>query len=106
MDSGDTDREESADPRAMDRGDVAQLSVPGMDCPSCAGKVRNAIDRLTGVSTYETQPTTGNVAVTYDATAVEERDIVAAIESAGYDVANTASERTAGGDAEIGRAHV
>ena len=83
----------------MDRGDVAQLSVPGMDCPSCAGKVGNALDRLTGVSTYETQPTTGNVAVTYDATAVEERDIVAAIESAGYDVANTASERTAGGDA-------
>jgi len=99
MDSGDADREESADPRAMDRGDVAQLSVPGMDCPSCAGKVGNALDRLTGVSTYETQPTTGNVAVTYDATAVEERDIVAAIESAGYDVANTASERTAGGDA-------
>ncbi|WP_049902338.1 heavy metal translocating P-type ATPase [Halococcus agarilyticus] len=84
----------------MDSGEATtKLSVPDMNCPSCAGKVENALDRLVGLSTYETRPTTGTVAVTYDATAVEEHDIVAAIESAGYDVTDAAGEGTAGDDA-------
>ncbi|EMA46972.1 zinc-transporting ATPase [Halococcus saccharolyticus DSM 5350] len=84
----------------MDSGETTtKLSVPRMDCPSCAGKVENALDRLAGVSTYETQPTTGKVAVTYDVTSVEETDVVTAIESAGYDVTDTTSEGTTGGDA-------
>lgn len=51
------DREEKSDSAAIAHGGVVQLSVPEMDCPSCAGKVENALDRLPGVSTYEAQPT-------------------------------------------------
>jgi Cd2+/Zn2+-exporting ATPase len=83
----------------IEQGRATQLSVPEMDCPSCAGKVENALDGLTGLSTHETHPTTGTVAATYDATTVEETDIVTAIESAGYGVADTESERTAESDA-------
>jgi Cd2+/Zn2+-exporting ATPase len=72
------------------RGDTeARLSVPGMDCPSCAGKVATALDRVAGVTAYETHPTTGRVVVTYDAGVTGESDVVGAIESAGYDVTDT-----------------
>jgi Cd2+/Zn2+-exporting ATPase len=69
-------------------GPVTRLSVPGMDCPSCAGKVENALDGHAGVSEYETQPTSGTVVVAHDATA-DEADLAATIESAGYEVAGT-----------------
>ncbi|GGM73742.1 cadmium-transporting ATPase [Halarchaeum rubridurum] len=65
------------------------FTVPEMDCPSCAGKVENALDNLTGVSTYQTQPTTGKVVVTYDQAHVSADDVTRAIESAGYDVTKT-----------------
>jgi len=65
------------------------FTVPEMDCPSCAGKVENALDTLTGVSTYQTQPTTGKVVVTYDQAHVSADDVTRAIESAGYDVTQT-----------------
>ena len=71
------------------------FSVPEMDCPSCAGKVGNALDRLAGVSGYETQPTTGRALVTYDQTAVTEREVAAAIESAGYEVTDGAGGEAA-----------
>ncbi|EMA55506.1 zinc-transporting ATPase [Halococcus salifodinae DSM 8989] len=84
----------------MDSGETTtKLSVPRMDCPSCAGKVENALDRLAGVSSYKTQPTTGTVAITYDTTSVEKTDVVTAIESAGYDVTDTTSEGTTDGGA-------
>lgn len=40
-----------------------RLSVPDMDCASCAGKVENGLHRVEGVTGYETQPTTGRVVV-------------------------------------------
>ncbi|WP_128477242.1 heavy metal translocating P-type ATPase [Halorussus pelagicus] len=63
-----------------------RLSVPEMDCPSCAGKVEKALDGVTGVETVETRPATGEVLVTGDA---DRERVVAAIEGAGYDVENT-----------------
>ncbi|RLN01363.1 cation-translocating P-type ATPase [Haloarcula sp. Atlit-7R] len=71
---------------------VAQLSVPEMDCASCAGKVENALGAVDGIRAVETRPTTGTAVVTYDRTAVTERDLVTAIESAGYEVTETAGE--------------
>ena len=77
------------------------FTVPEMDCPSCAGKIENALDSLASISSYDTQPTTGKVVVTYDSTDVSTQDIVSTIESAGYDVtdstateADTTSEST------------
>ncbi|WP_255191501.1 heavy metal translocating P-type ATPase [Natronobeatus ordinarius] len=58
------------------------LSVPEMDCPSCAGKVENALEGVSGVGAVETQPATGRVTVT--AADVEPAVAVTAIEDAGY----------------------
>ncbi|MBX0297586.1 heavy metal translocating P-type ATPase, partial [Haloarcula nitratireducens] len=77
---------------------TAKFTVPEMDCPSCAGKVENALEGVAGVSMSDPQPTTGKVAVTYDSTTVTAEDIVAAIESAGYEVTNTTSDGTEGSD--------
>ena len=75
------------------------FTVPEMDCPSCAGKIENALDGPSGLSSYDTQPTTGKVAVTYDATHLSTSDIVDTINSAGYEVTDsTATDTEEGGD--------
>ncbi|MFC4408336.1 heavy metal translocating P-type ATPase [Haloarchaeobius iranensis] len=76
---------------SIDRGKAATLSltVPDMDCPSCAGKVENAVGSFDGVSSIDPQPTTGTVTVGYDDRHLSEADIVGAIESAGYEVTET-----------------
>ena len=68
---------------------TATFTVPEMDCPSCADKIENALDTLSGLSSYETQPTTGKVVVTYDAKSFSPPDIVDGIESAGYEVTDS-----------------
>ncbi|WP_224267821.1 heavy metal translocating P-type ATPase [Haloprofundus salinisoli] len=65
------------------------LLVPEMDCPSCAGKVDNALKSTPGIVAVETQPTTGRVEVTYDPERVSRGGLVAAVESAGYAVEET-----------------
>ena len=76
-----------------DAGEVTvKFSVPEMDCPSCAGKIENALDNVAGVTTYSTQPTTGKAVVTYSTSDASEQDIVSAIESAGYEVTETTSD--------------
>nr|WP_255494170.1 heavy metal translocating P-type ATPase [Halarchaeum sp. CBA1220] len=70
------------------------FTVPGMDCPSCAGKVEKALDAVDGVATYQTQPTTGTVIVTYDQSHATTDELTHAIENAGYEV----TETTASGD--------
>ncbi|MCG1003510.1 MULTISPECIES: cation-translocating P-type ATPase [Halobacterium] len=71
---------------------TARLSVPDMDCPSCAGKVEHALDGVAGVDSFDTQPTTGRVVVTYDPDEADEAELVAAIESAGYEVTGRSGE--------------
>ncbi|MFA9518194.1 heavy metal translocating P-type ATPase [Halopenitus sp. H-Gu1] len=72
----------------VDRGETARLSVPDMDCSSCAGKVENALS-IDGVLEVDTRPTTGIVVIDYDPRTVTERGLIAAVESAGYDVVDT-----------------
>jgi Cd2+/Zn2+-exporting ATPase len=62
------------------------LSVPGMDCPSCAGKVENALAGVEGVRSVEPQPTSGRLVVTVDTARASRGDVVAAVEGAGYHV--------------------
>ena len=80
---------------------VVELSVPGMDCPSCAGKVENALAGVDGVSAVDPQPTAGTVAVTYDAGAVGEAAVVAAVEGAGYEVTGSTDDRDAEEQASV-----
>jgi len=79
-------------------GATARLSVPDMDCASCAGKVETGLGRVEGVTGYETQPTTGRVVVSYDPDATTEAAIVAAIEGAGYEVAEGSDDDSAAHD--------
>jgi Cd2+/Zn2+-exporting ATPase len=82
-------------------GARSAFSVPDMDCPSCAGKVENALTAVDGVGAVETRPATGEVVVTVDdsgdagANAASTDDLRAAIESAGYAV--TGSSTSASG---------
>ncbi|WP_372608186.1 heavy metal translocating P-type ATPase [Halorientalis litorea] len=81
-----TDERDATDEGGEYREGTAQLVVPEMDCPSCAGKVDKSLARVDGVVDTTLQPTTGNVSVTYDADRIDEGDVTAAIEGAGYDV--------------------
>jgi Cd2+/Zn2+-exporting ATPase len=63
-----------------------RLTVPEMDCPSCAQKVDKSLQRVDGVTDTTLQPTTGTATVTYDSDRAAEADVIAAIEGAGYEV--------------------
>jgi Cd2+/Zn2+-exporting ATPase len=66
--------------------ETLRLSVPDMDCPSCAGKVENRLERVEGVIETALQPTTRTARVTFDPAVTTPGDVTAAIEAAGYDV--------------------
>lgn len=63
-----------------------RLTVPEMDCPSCAQKVDKSLQRVDGVIDATEQPTTGTATVTYDPDRVSKADVIAAIQRAGYEV--------------------
>ena len=67
-------------------GETMRLSVPEMDCPSCAGKIDNSLEDVDGIVKSDLQPTTGTATVTYDPSQSDGDDVVGAIEGAGYDV--------------------
>ncbi|WP_267163813.1 heavy metal translocating P-type ATPase [Halovenus salina] len=74
-----------------------RLSVPDMDCASCAGTVEAAVSDCEGVTAVQPAAATGRVTVEYDDKQIGKDAIVAAIESAGYEVADAS-----GTDAERG----
>ncbi len=77
---------------------TTEFAVPEMDCPSCAGKVDNALGKVDGLVDADLRPTAGTARVTYDPDRVSEERLVAAIEGAGYEV----TERVAAGSDEAG----
>ncbi|MFC7157482.1 heavy metal translocating P-type ATPase [Halomarina halobia] len=68
------------------------FDVPGMDCASCAGRIDNALEGRDGVLTFDTQPTTGTVTVSYDPDRLPQQAIIEVIEGAGYPVEGTRTE--------------
>lgn len=78
--------------KAHNQSRTATFAVPDMDCPSCAGKVENSVQKLDGVESYKTQPTIGQVTVTYDDRDVTPGAIEQAIENAGYPVEASSTE--------------
>jgi Cd2+/Zn2+-exporting ATPase len=68
------------------------ITAPEMDCPSCVGKVESALTDVTGVESADTQPTTGRAVVTYDPDRTDDDELVAAVESAGYEVTGWSGE--------------
>jgi len=65
-----------------------RLSVPGMDCPSCAARIEQAIARVDGLATRSIDPATGTVRVDRDPDRARRADAIGAVEAAGYEVAD------------------
>jgi Zn2+/Cd2+-exporting ATPase len=87
------DRVQKAGYTVEDDSSEVVLSVPNMDCASCAGKIENALDGVTGIRTYDTRPTTGKVVVTTDSS-TSLSDVTAAVETAGYDAVGSSADET------------
>ncbi|WP_136601954.1 heavy metal translocating P-type ATPase [Salinigranum halophilum] len=79
-----------------------RLTVPEMDCPSCAQKVDKSLQRVDGIVDATLQPTTGTATITYDPDRVTETDVVRAIENAGYEVINRGDDAEESLDGELG----
>ncbi|WP_336325813.1 heavy metal translocating P-type ATPase [Halovenus sp. HT40] len=80
---------------------TARLTVPEMDCPSCAQKVDKSLQRVDGIVEMDLQPTTGTATVTYDADRASEGDIVERIEAAGYEVVGGDDSDSDGDEVEM-----
>ena len=93
--------------RNAEGGDVrqvtARLTVPEMDCPSCAKKVDKSLARVEGIVAVNLQPTTGTARVTYDTDRVAEADVIDAVEGAGYAVVDRSDRDDGDGDREAAR---
>ncbi|WP_227352824.1 heavy metal translocating P-type ATPase [Haladaptatus salinisoli] len=74
------------------RTETLRLSVPEMDCPSCAGKVTASVESVDGVTETDAQVAAGRLVVTFDSETADAADVRAAVESAGYDVVDARTE--------------
>ncbi len=74
-----------------------RLSVPDMDCPSCADKVEGSVRRLDGIERVDPQAATGRLTVQYDATRTDAAAVRERVERAGYDVEGDTGETDANG---------
>ncbi|MFU8869684.1 heavy metal translocating P-type ATPase [Natronococcus sp.] len=84
-----------SDPAApVDSSRTLELRVPEMDCPSCATKVRNSVERLDGIDEIDPRVTSGRLVVAYDPTRADEAAIRERVRAAGYAVEDAASELT------------
>jgi len=85
---------------ATGEGTEVRFSVPEMDCSSCAGKVDAALADREGVVATDLRPTTGTAKITYDAERTTRSELVAAVESAGYPVADDGSGGASGDESD------
>jgi len=88
--AGDTDAPESVDTPSAS----VELRVPGMDCPSCAGKVEQSVRKLDGVGAVDPEVTTGKLTVDYDPDSAEAEDVAERVEKAGYEIDDGVGEAT------------
>ncbi|MDD5473114.1 MAG: cation-translocating P-type ATPase [Candidatus Methanoperedens sp.] len=61
-----------------------ELKVKGMDCPSCAMNVENAVRKLNGIAEINVDFIVGKAAIKYDPSHTNTSEIREAIEKAGY----------------------
>ncbi|OOC48014.1 heavy metal translocating P-type ATPase [Thioalkalivibrio versutus] len=77
----------------------AVVIVPGMGSDHCGGIVRSALEKTPGVTSVGTNIARHRVTVGYDPDQVDPQGLRAAVEGAGYDVAQVESE--AGGSGSV-----
>ena len=61
-----------------------ELRIKGMDCPSCAMNVENAVRKLNGIAEINVDFIVGKAAIKYDPSLTNTSEIKDAIEKAGY----------------------
>ena len=81
--------------------ETVRFTVPEMDCSSCAGNVESALAPRDGVVSVQPSAPTGRVTVEYDPGRIAHGDLVAAIETAGYEVTDATGEETTRGFRDI-----
>ena len=74
-----------ADVTASDAAETLSLSVPSMDCASCATKVESSVSKLS-VDEIDPRPTSGTLIVGYDPDATTPEAIRGRVEAAGYEI--------------------
>ena len=81
------DADDSVPPDGAD-GDreTLSLSVPSMDCPSCASKVESSVSDLDGVSDIDPRTTSGTLVVGYDPDRTDPEAIRERVTAAGYEI--------------------
>ncbi|MDU1672267.1 MAG: heavy metal translocating P-type ATPase, partial [Bradyrhizobium sp.] len=72
---------------------TTRLRVEGMDCASCATKIRNALQRMPGISEVNVSVTGGTVTVRRDPNGVDDDTIRDQISDLGYGVARSETYR-------------
>ena len=65
----------------------SRLQITGMTCATCAGAVEQGLSQLPGVSRAQVNLASEKATVDYDPSQVTEKDLVRAVEDAGYGVA-------------------
>ena len=73
---------------------TATYSVRGMSCGHCVAAVSSELQQLAGVRDVEVDLASGAVRVTSDAP-LEEGEVIAAIDEAGYELATDGDEEMA-----------
>jgi copper chaperone len=67
--------------------ETVRLNVQGMTCGGCVASVTRVLKSTPGVSDAQVTLQPGAATVTFDPARVQVRDLAAAIEGAGFDVA-------------------
>ena len=65
--------------------DKVELRLKGMTCAACAARLEKALNRLDGVVKAAVNFAMGNATVEYNASQVTVRDMIKAVQRAGYD---------------------
>lgn len=63
------------------------FDVTGMSCAACSARVEKAVSKISGVENVSVNLLKNSMAVNFDDKAVTERDIISAVENAGYGAA-------------------
>lgn len=66
--------------------DTAHLTVEGMSCGGCSGKLKAALEAVPGVSAVDVVLEGGKVTVQYDPAIVDVPRLVSTVEDTGFDV--------------------
>ena len=66
--------------------DTIKLSVDGMSCGGCTGKIETLLNEKDGVNNVNADLDSKSVTVTFDSAAIQEPAIRTVIEDVGFDV--------------------